>query len=45
MKKLAVLKEKLGDKAGALKAYTKIKESYPNSPDGNNIERFIIANQ
>ncbi|MFZ1378071.1 MAG: tetratricopeptide repeat protein [Saprospiraceae bacterium] len=45
LKKLAVLKEKLGDKAGALKAYTKIKESYPNSPDGNNIERFIIANQ
>lgn len=45
LKKLGVLKEKQGDKEGALKAFTKIKEQYPNSPDGGNIERFIIANQ
>ncbi|MGB3131181.1 MAG: tetratricopeptide repeat protein, partial [Saprospiraceae bacterium] len=45
LKKLAVLKEKMGDKAAAIAAYTKIKEKYPNAPDANNIERFIIANQ
>lgn len=42
LKKIGVLKEQQGDKAGALKAYTEIKENYPNSPDGSNIDRFII---
>lgn len=42
LKKMGVLKEQQGDKAGALKAYTEIKENYPNSPDGSNIDRFII---
>ncbi|HEX5625899.1 MAG TPA: tetratricopeptide repeat protein [Saprospiraceae bacterium] len=42
LKKLGVLKEKMGDKAGALEAYKTIKDKYPNTPDGNGIDKFII---
>ncbi|MBK6546278.1 MAG: tetratricopeptide repeat protein [Saprospiraceae bacterium] len=42
LKKLGVLKQKLGDKEGALKAFKEIKTKYPDSPDGNGIDKFII---
>jgi tetratricopeptide (TPR) repeat protein len=42
LKKLGVLKEKLGDKEGALKAYKEIKAKYPDVPDANNIDKYII---
>jgi len=42
LKKIGLLKEKLGDKEGALKAYKEIKEKYSESPDGNNIDKYII---
>ncbi|MEI2693825.1 MAG: tetratricopeptide repeat protein [Saprospiraceae bacterium] len=42
LKKIGLLKEKLGDKEGALKAYKEIKEKYAESPDGNNIDKYII---
>lgn len=42
LKKIGILKEKLGDKEGALKAYKEIKEKYSESPDGNNIDKYII---
>jgi tetratricopeptide (TPR) repeat protein len=42
LKKLGVLKEKLGDKAGALKAYKEIKSKYPDSSDGNGIDKYIL---
>ncbi len=42
LKKLGVLRERMGDNEGALKAYKEIKEKYPDVPDGNNIDRFII---
>ena len=43
LKKLGLLSEKLGDNSTALEAYKEIKNKYPESPDGNNIEKFIIA--
>lgn len=42
LKKIGLLKEKLGDKEGALKSYKEIKEKYSESPDGNNIDKYII---
>lgn len=42
LKKLGVLRQKLGDKEGALTAFKEIKDKYPNSPDGNGIDKFII---
>ncbi|MBK8955457.1 MAG: tetratricopeptide repeat protein [Saprospiraceae bacterium] len=42
LKKLGVLRQKQGDKEGALQAFKTIKEKYPNSPDGNGIDKFII---
>lgn len=42
LKKLGVLLEKQGDKAGALAAYKTIQDKYPNSPDGNGIDKFIL---
>jgi len=42
LKKLGVLLEKQGDKAGALAAYKTIQEKYPDSPDGNGIDKFIL---
>ncbi|MBL7824168.1 MAG: tetratricopeptide repeat protein [Saprospiraceae bacterium] len=45
LKKLGILKEQQGDKEGALKAFNEIKEKYSGSPDGSNIERYIIKLQ
>ncbi|MBP8724735.1 MAG: tetratricopeptide repeat protein [Saprospiraceae bacterium] len=42
LKKIGVLKQKQGDNAGALLAFKTIKEKFPNSPDGNGIDKFII---
>jgi tetratricopeptide (TPR) repeat protein len=41
LKKIGILKESLGDTAGALKAFQEIKENYMGSPDGVSIERYI----
>lgn len=41
LKKVGMLHEKNGDFASARVAYEKIKEKYPNSPDGRDIEKFI----
>jgi tetratricopeptide (TPR) repeat protein len=42
MKKLAMLKEKQGDKAGALKLYEGIKEKYFQSVESTDIDKYII---
>lgn len=42
LKKLGTLKQKQGDKQGALKAFKTIKDEYPDSPDGNGIDKYII---
>lgn len=42
LKKLGLLKNQQGDKAGALAAFKTIQDKYPDSPDGNGIERFTI---
>ncbi len=42
LKKLGILREKLGDKEGALKAYKEIKIKYSDMPDGNNIDKYIL---
>lgn len=41
LKKLGMLYEQEGEYKDALAAYTKIKENYPESPDGFNIEKYI----
>lgn len=41
LKKLGMLYEHLGDYDDALASYKKIKENYPQSPDGFNIEKYI----
>jgi tetratricopeptide (TPR) repeat protein len=41
LKKMGLLHEKQGNVKAALEAYTKIKEKYPNSPDGQTIEKYI----
>lgn len=41
LKKLGMLYEKEGEYKDALTAYKKIKENYPESPDGFNIEKYI----
>ncbi len=41
LKKLGMLYEKEGEYKDALAAYKKIKENYPQSPDGFNIEKYI----
>jgi tetratricopeptide (TPR) repeat protein len=43
LKKLGVLKEKLQDKEGALKAYKEIKTKYPDATDGNGIDKYILS--
>ncbi|MDQ3140696.1 MAG: tetratricopeptide repeat protein [Bacteroidota bacterium] len=43
LKKLAILKEAQGDLAGALEAYKTLQKKYPNSPDAQGIEKYIIA--
>lgn len=42
MKKLALLHEKDGKTADALKLYEEIKNKYPTSPDGLDIEKYIV---
>lgn len=41
LKKLGMLHERNGNMDGALEAYRKIKEEYPNTPDARNIEKYI----
>lgn len=45
LKKLGTLKESRGDKEGAMKAFTKIRDEYPAAPDANGIDRYIIRLQ
>ncbi|NOT36730.1 MAG: tetratricopeptide repeat protein [Saprospiraceae bacterium] len=45
LKKLGVLKESQGDKEGAVKAFEKIRDRFPGSPDANGIDRFLIRLQ
>lgn len=45
LKKLGVLRETQGDKEGAIKAFEKIRDRFPASPDANGIDRFIIRLQ
>lgn len=42
LKKIGLLHEKNGELAAAKKAYERIKADYPNSPDGRDIEKYII---
>ncbi len=39
--KVGLLYEKMGDPAKAKKAYEQIKNDYPNTPDGVNVEKYI----
>ncbi|HMQ07281.1 MAG TPA: tetratricopeptide repeat protein [Saprospiraceae bacterium] len=41
LKKVGLLSEKLGDKSGALKAYTEIKENFFDSNEATDIEKYI----
>ncbi len=41
LKKVGLWNEKNGNMAAAQEAYQKIKKNYPNSPDGNGIEKFL----
>ena len=41
LKRYALLSEKQGDAASALSAYTEIKEKYPTTAEGRDIEKFI----
>ena len=41
LKKIGMLHEKNGDLAAAKKAYESIKEKYPDSPDGRDIDKYI----
>jgi tetratricopeptide (TPR) repeat protein len=42
LKKVAMLHEKNGKPAEALKAYERIKKDYPNSADGRDIDKYIV---
>ena len=42
LKKVGMLHERNGNLAEALDAYREIKEKYPNSPDGRDIDKFIV---
>ncbi len=42
LKKIGLLHEKNGELEAAKKAYERIKADYPNSPDGRDIEKYII---
>lgn len=42
LKKLGMLNEKLGNFAEAQKMYQKVKNKYPNSPDGRDIDKYLI---
>ncbi len=41
LKKQGLLQEKQGDLAGSMKSFQKIKDDYPFSPDGRDIDKFI----
>lgn len=41
LKKAGLVREELGDKKTANKHYTKIKENYPKSEEGSNIDKYI----
>ncbi len=42
LKKVAMLHEKKGNAAEALKAYKRIKEKYASSPDARDIDKYIV---
>lgn len=42
LKKVGMLHERQGNFSRALQAYEEIKEKYPNSPDGRDIDKFIV---
>ncbi len=42
LKKVAMLHEKNGNPEEALKAYERIKNEYPNSPDARDIDKYIV---
>jgi tetratricopeptide (TPR) repeat protein len=42
LKKVGMLHERDGDFQAAKKAYQQIKDDYPNSPDGRDIDKYII---
>jgi hypothetical protein len=42
LKKVGMLHERQGNFTRALQAYEEIKEKYPNSPDGRDIDKFIV---
>ena len=42
LKKSAMLLEKQGDHAAALELYKRIKDEYPDSPDGRVIQKYIV---
>ncbi|MFK7931966.1 MAG: tetratricopeptide repeat protein [Saprospiraceae bacterium] len=42
LKKIGMLNEKQGNYAAALDAYQQIKSNYPTSPDGRDIEKYIM---
>jgi len=41
LKKVGMLLEKQGDASGAMDAYKKIKEKYPDSTEGTDIIKYI----
>jgi len=45
LNKLAILRKQQGDTSGARAAYQKIKDLYPNSTQGKNIDKYISALQ
>ncbi len=42
LKKVGMLHERQGNFTQALQAYEEIRENYPNSPDGRDIDKFIV---
>lgn len=42
LKKIGMLNEKQSNFSAALSAYKRIKDNYPNSPDGRDIEKYIM---
>ena len=41
LKKVGLLHQKNGDNSAALAAFQQIKDKYPNSPDGQDVEKYI----
>ena len=42
LKKIGMLNEKQGNFSAALSAYQRIRDNYPTSPDGRDIEKYIL---